>query len=340
MDADVTPDDEGGYFTWTDEELRRLLTSEEYGLFSLYFINKGRTMHHDDKKFVLSVCTGVNDIAQRVGIEVEKVKNILETARIKLLAERDKCQKSFIDTALYTSLNGMMISAYLKAFRAFGDGVLKDFAIKSLEKTLDMNVENGRLLRSQGVKALLDDYIYIIDALISTHEVSGNEEYRTLAEGFAETCLELFWDHENGGFFDTEEEVIGMRLKGIEDVPRPSANALAVIVLLKLAYMFDKEKYRQYAEKLLNVFSTDAQLMEIHGAYFFCGLDAFYRMLKLGINAPPDSELAKSVLSIYCPYSCIVYGNDKGSVIPCVRDTCYEPVDSAEQLKQLVSTLQ
>jgi hypothetical protein len=80
--------------------------------------------------------------------------------------------------------------------------------------------------------------------------------------------------------------------------------------------------------------------MEIHGAYFFCGLDAFYHMLKLDIQAPGDSALAKSALSTYYPYSCIVYGNDDaGSVIPCVRDTCYEPIDDTDGLKEFVNSL-
>jgi hypothetical protein len=340
MDADVTPDDEGGYFTWTDDEARSTLTADEYAVFSLYLMHKKNTMHHDNNKFVLSVSMGVDDIGQRLNIDVKNVKNRLESARLKLLAVRNKRQKPFVDAALYTSLNGMMIAAYLKAYRALGDEGLKEFAIKSLETILHINVEDGKLLHSQGVKAHLDDYIYIIDALIGVYEVSANGTYLALAERFMETCLEQFWDSEGGGFFDTEEEVVGLRLKGIEDVPRPSANALAVIVLLKLAAVLNKEEYRQYAEKLLNTFSTDAQLMEIHGAYFFCGLDALYRMLKLDVQAPSNSALAKSALSTYHPYSCIIYGNDdKGSVIPCIRDTCYEPVDSPEQLKQFVSTI-
>ena len=340
MDADVTPDDEGGYFTWTDDEMRGILTADEYAVFSLYFTHTKNTMHHDDNKFVLSVSMGVNDIGQRLKIDTENVKNRLESARRKLLAARNKRQKPFVDSALYTSLNGMMIAAYLKAYRALGDEELKEFAINSLERILQINVEDGRLLHSPGVKALLDDYIYFVDALICAYEVSANGEYLALAEGFMKTCLEHFWDSEGGGFFDTEEEVVGLRLKGIEDVPRPSANALAVIVLLKLAAMLNKEEYRQYAEKSLNTFSTDAQLMEIHGAYFFCGLDAFYRMLKLEIQAPSDSALAKSALSTYHPYSCIVYGSDdKGSVVPCVRDTCYEPVDNTDGLLTFVNSL-
>ena len=63
MDADVTPDDEGGYFTWTDDEIRGILTADEYAAFTLYFTHTKNTMHHDDNKFVLSVSMGVNDIA-------------------------------------------------------------------------------------------------------------------------------------------------------------------------------------------------------------------------------------------------------------------------------------
>ena len=152
MDADVTPDDEGGYFTWTDDEVRNILTADEYAVFSLYFMHTKNTMHHDDNKFVLSVSMGVNDIGQRLNIDAENVKNILESARRKLLDARNKRQKPFVDSALYTSLNGMMIAAYLKAYRALGDEGLKEFAINSLETILQINVEDGRLLHSAGCK--------------------------------------------------------------------------------------------------------------------------------------------------------------------------------------------
>ncbi|MFN3740325.1 MAG: hypothetical protein ACK4TF_06605 [Thermodesulfovibrionales bacterium] len=41
-----------------------------------------------------------------------------------------------------------------------------------------------------------------------------------------------FYDSTSGGFFDTDESVIGIRLKTIEDIPHPSANSLAIVVLI------------------------------------------------------------------------------------------------------------
>ena len=39
MDADVTPDDEGGYFTWTRDDLEKVLTDEECEVFSRHLFN-------------------------------------------------------------------------------------------------------------------------------------------------------------------------------------------------------------------------------------------------------------------------------------------------------------
>ena len=55
-------------------------------------------------------------------------------------------------------------------------------------------------------------------------------------------------------------------------------------------------------------------------------------MLKLAINASPGSELARAAVGIYSPVINIVYGEDKGHVIPCIKDTCFEPVDTSEGL--------
>jgi uncharacterized protein YyaL (SSP411 family) len=65
QDADVTPDDEGGYFTWTDEDFRKVMSDEEYRILSLYLFHEKGTMHHDGAKRVLFVSLEKNEIAQR-----------------------------------------------------------------------------------------------------------------------------------------------------------------------------------------------------------------------------------------------------------------------------------
>jgi uncharacterized protein YyaL (SSP411 family) len=100
--------------------------------------------------------------------------------------------------------------------------------------------------------------------------------------------------------------------------------------------MTEKEAYNQYAEKALKVFSLKAKDMGIHSGYYFCALDAYFNMLKLTLQTSPQSELTDAVLSFFTPNTSVVYGKDKGRVVPCLKNVCYEPIDSPESLRDFL----
>jgi uncharacterized protein YyaL (SSP411 family) len=339
MDADVTPDDEGGYFTWTDEDLRRVLGEEEYRVLSMHLFDPDNAVHHDPRKVVLSVRETVDDIARRTGVDALTTGKIIARGKQKLLAEREGRQKPFIDTALYTSLNGMMISAYCKAYRTFGDRTVLDRALLALERIREVNVRDGELYHSEGVKAFLEDYAYFCDGLIAVYEATGERKHLDEAKVLMDICIDRFRDSAGAGFFDTEEEVIGIRLKGIEDIPRPSPNAVAILVFLKLAAISGDDMYRDYATKTLEAFSSEASLMAIHGGYFFCALEVYYRMVKLEVRAGAGTSLAEASLFAHHPYTCIAWGDPGDNIIiPCIATTCFEPLDSVEKLRDFLKS--
>jgi len=275
QDADVTPDDEGGYFLWRDEDFKGLLTDGEYKVLSYYFLHRQGAMRHDTSKMVLHTGMGPGELAKKLDMEEGKVKKILSSGKERLLNEREKRQKPVVDRAMYTSLNGMLITSFLKAYRALGDERVKEFAVMSLDGISKTNVLNGQLLHSEGVEAFLDDYANFIDALINAYEMSGDKNYLDQADLYMGQCIGKFLDKNNGGFFDTENEVIGLRLKGIEDTPHPSANSIAVMCLIKLSLMLGKDEYMRYAESTLNCFASVARAAGIHCGYYFRALDAY-----------------------------------------------------------------
>jgi uncharacterized protein YyaL (SSP411 family) len=310
QDADVTPDDEGGYFLWQDEGFKNLLTDEEYKVLSHYFLHQNGAMRHDTSKMVLHVTEGTGELAKKLDMEEREVEEILLSGKQRLLKERGGRRKPVIDRAMYTSLNGMLISAFLKAFRALGDKSVKEFAIMSLNRILKINVLNGKLFHSEGVEAFLDDYVNLIDALISAYEVSGDKNYLDQADLYMGQCVGKFLDKKDGGFFDTEGEVIGMRLKGVEDTPHPSANSTGIMCLIKLSLMLGRDEYMRYAESALTHFALVARAIGIHGGYYFCALDAYFHMMKLDVHALPGSGLADEALTGFSPYKCVVYGEN------------------------------
>jgi uncharacterized protein YyaL (SSP411 family) len=334
QDADVTPDDEGGYFTWTEEEFKTLLDPDEYALLSTQLLHDQGSMHHDPSKKVLFAARSLQEIAAGLGRNVEDIRRVVRSGKQKLLAARTRREIPFIDKTLYTSLNGMLIASYFHAFSAIGNGEIRTFAVQSLERILNERLIGGRLYHTEDITAVLDDYVHLIDALIAAYEATAEARYLAVADELMAVCVEKFFDLEEGGFFDTEDNVLGTRLKKIEDIPHVSANALAIMLMLKLSLMTGKDAYRQKAEQSLRLFARSALEMSVHAGAFFCAHDAFYRMLKLTVEALPESELARTARAFTArSYSAIVYENNHERVVPCLYNVCYQPVYDPRDLE-------
>jgi len=100
--------------------------------------------------------------------------------------------------------------------------------------------------------------------------------------------------------------------------------------------MTNKNLYQEYAEKALKSFSLRAYDMGIHAGYYLCATDAYFHMLRLTMESSPESELTESALSFLIPYMGISYGEDRGRIVPCLKNICYEPIKSADVLKDFL----
>ncbi len=337
QDADVTPDDEGGYFTWTKDDFIETLSGEEYRVLK-YFLSEQGAMHHDNSKMVIFESKDNVEIAERTGTDVQKVQELIQTGKKKLLAERSERQSPFIDKTHYTSLNGMVITSFIHAFRILGDSYVKDFAFKSLDKIMSQRFINEELFHSDGVKAMLEDYVYLSEANISAYEITADSVYLKAAEKLMDMCIDTLWDDE-GGFFDTDTELLGMKIKAIEDTPHPSPNSVAIGLLFKLSFLTGKQSYAEKAEKSLSVFYSRAQNIGVHAGNYFNAMDAYFNPLKLTLSVKPDSGLACEAISSYHPHMTIFYGEDKRYIIPCFKTVCYEPIHNTVDFRGFLSNL-
>ena len=337
QDADVTPDDEGGYFTWTMDEIKESLSKREFEVISMHLINDKGRMHHDSRKFVLFVAESPEHVSAETGISLEEVKKIIREAKQKLLNVRNKREEPYIDKTLYTSINGLFISSYLKAFRISGDINLKTSALNSIRKILSLHYIKGNLNHTENVDGMLDDYIYFIDSLIIAYEATGDNNYIEIADRLMRKSLNDFWDKESGGFFDTDKDIIGVRLKTIEDIPSPSSNAVGIYSLLKLHYITGNDSYRNYAEKTLRLFSGTARESAIHSSSYLLALDSFFNMLSLTVEDSPGSSLSDTAFSTFRPYKTISYGKRGNKVVmPCSTEKCYKPINKRSTLESFI----
>ncbi len=338
QDADVTPDDEGGYFTWSADEFRATLTAEEYAVLSRHLLDPRGAMHHDPSRQVLFVVREPRDIAQELSLPLDDVERIIARGKEKLLLNRNARPAPFIDRTLYTSLNGMFIASFLRAHRVLNDPWLLDFSVASLDRILREHYRGPQLLHTAGIPGLLDDHVHLVEALLSAYEATGDARRLAQARDLMELTLVTFQDSE-GGFFDTGQEVLGTRLKRIDDIPHPSSNSTAIMLLLKLHRLTGEDRYQEAAERALSLFASSAAELGIHAGAYYSGLDAWFHLLTLTVEAPAESMLAQAARR-FASHTVIRYNGDHGRVVPCIGTLCGEPVTDPGALAASVSRLQ
>ncbi|MCU1301168.1 MAG: hypothetical protein JWQ87_1452 [Candidatus Sulfotelmatobacter sp.] len=301
QDADISMDDDGDYFTWTLEETRAALTEEEAQVAALHYdINEVGEMHHNPAKNVLYVRAPIEEIARRMSLGADRVKDLLDSAKKKMYAARLKRPTPYVDKTVYVGWNSMSVSAYLEAAKVLNLDEARRFALRSLDRILaqawkthpensvegaGLTLENSRLLHvvaysdpkaeHREVSGLLDDYAATALACLDAYEATADLSYFKFARAIADAMIGRFFDAVSGGFFDAEPPangkalgVLATRRKPLQDSPTPAGNPMAAIALLRLHHYTGDNAYREKAEQTLEVFAGAADQFGIFAATY------------------------------------------------------------------------
>ncbi|MGA3033237.1 MAG: thioredoxin domain-containing protein [Terracidiphilus sp.] len=284
QDADVGLDDDGDYFTWTVDEARAVLTSEEFEFAAAYWdIREVGDMHHNPAKNVLHVEKTLKEMAAEAGGTLESLRSRRDEIRAKLLAARIQRPAPFIDRTLYTGWNAMAVTAYLEAARVLRANEPKQFALRTLDRILKEAWDGEAVLRhviaypdgaaQEGhVPGPLDDYAFTLHACIDAWLASGAMRYYDAAIKLADAMIDLFADEDAGALFDSPAAGVGgaplgalaARRKPLQDAPTPAGNPTAASALLRLEALSGNKQYREIAEDTLACF---AGIVEHFGLY-------------------------------------------------------------------------
>ncbi|MGB8919397.1 MAG: thioredoxin domain-containing protein [Candidatus Sulfotelmatobacter sp.] len=287
QDADISMDDDGDYFTWTLDETRAVLTEEEAQAAALrYDINEVGEMHHNPAKNVLYVRAPIEEIARRMSLSVERVQDLLNSARKKMYAARLDRPTPYVDKTVYVGWNSMCVSAYLEAAKLLNLAAARSFALRSLDRILAEAWKPQRGLlhviaysdpkaEHREVAGLLDDYAATALACLDAYEATADLSYFKFAQAIADAMVEKFFDAVSGGFFDAEPAVEGKSLgvlstrrKPVQDSPTPAGNPMAAIALLRLHHYTNEAAYREKAELTLETFAGVAEQFGIFAATY------------------------------------------------------------------------
>ncbi len=247
LDAD-SEHQEGRFYVWDREEVRALLTEDEFAEVSQHY---GLTQppNFENRHWHLRVASPVRE------------PGILEKAKAKLFAAREKRVRPGRDEKVLVSWNALAIRGLAHAGRVFGRPEWSAAARRALGFIRRAMWRDGRLFATYKdgrarLAAYLDDYAFLSAALLELLQCEYRQEDLEFAEELAEVLLEQFEDREAGGFFFTarDHERLVHRPKPGHDSALPSGNGVAAWVLGRLAALTGEDRYASAAERTLELF--------------------------------------------------------------------------------------
>ncbi|MFA6196513.1 MAG: thioredoxin domain-containing protein [Sulfurimonas sp.] len=263
-DAD-SEGEEGTYFVYSYSEVNRALLENGY----------------ENVKEMLSemdVTLGGNFEGKNI-IRFESGKKPVWFGDVKILLQhiRKKREYPFIDKKIQISWSAMMIKSLFELGAI--DDKYNQRAIKNLEALLDSMYINGVLYhttlihKTPKVEAFLEDYAFLVQALLSAYKWTQNELYLIDAQRFTNKALEEFYNKGEWNFsigeFVTKAETT--------DNTYPSSVSIMIENLISLSTLLEDEKYVHFAFKTMEYNSYELGRKPI---YFPFMLTQMLRYLK------------------------------------------------------------
>jgi uncharacterized protein YyaL (SSP411 family) len=278
QDADIGPDDDGSFFTWTRHEMTAVLTPDELEVAARRFgIGTTGEMPHDPARNVLFLARTTRELAEESGRSLAEVESLLESATAKLTLAREKRAKPFVDRTPYTSWNGMMASAMLRASAVLDDPWAGEHALTTLRAVRQSVGPSVRLPHVSGVAGLLEDQIFTAQAAIDAFEATGDTDWLDWSVAVMDATWE--WHVEpGGGLRDVARDRTGAGLLDvgqtpIEDSPTPSPNGVAGVVCARLFAHTADPRWNERSRSLVEAFAGVAPGLGLHGAAWCLAAD-------------------------------------------------------------------
>jgi uncharacterized protein len=264
LDAD-SEGEEGKFYIWSPAEVAALLSDNEYDVAAKHWglsLPPNFESHH----WHLRVTETLEQVAARLRIEVSEVEARLAAARAKLYAAREQRVRPGRDEKILTSWNALMIQGMARAAAVFDREDWLASARRSLDFIRAKLWSDGRLLATYKdgrahLNAYLDDYAYLIAALVELLQVDYRAEDLEFAESLADILLERYEDRRAGGFFFTshDHEALLHRPKPGNDSSMPAGNGVAARAFQALHHFTGEQRYAAAAERILQTFYSDMQ---------------------------------------------------------------------------------
>ena len=357
LDAD-SEGEEGKFYVWKYEEIRDLLKDDGIIFAHFFGMKPGGNWEGENilwrKKEERIFCNEQN-------VSEEKLQKIIHKGKKLLLEKRHERVRPQTDDKIILGWNALMNTALSKAFAATGNESFRQLAIDNMQFLLNKfsNKNGGGFFHSwknnvAKQPAFLDDYAFLIQALIQLQETTGNTDYLEKARILVDYVIENFSDTASDFFFYTsasQTDVI-VRKKEVYDGAQPSGNAVMAENMHRLGLYVDKGEWKEKCSNMINSLGNAIVRYPTSFGVWACLL----MELTVGTNeiviiSDEPHPVLTQALKEYIPHKIIMSGiggsnsfpllsgkekTDKTSIFLCQNYSCEIPVSSVDALIALI----
>lgn len=249
--------EEGAYYIWKKEELKKLLQND-YPVFSDYY-NINEYGYWQQGNYILTRKNSNQQIFTKYKIDEIALQHKLTNCLTILNNHRNKRKKPSLDDKSLTSWNALMLTGYLEAYEALGNPSYLSTAQKNAQFIIDHQLKkDGSLFHSyknkkSSINGYLEDYATTISAFIKLYENTLNDSWLFIAKDLTDYCFEHFHNSNNNLFYFTSNKDSALVIRPLEyrDHVIPASNSVMAKNLFILGKHFNHKKYSDTAKKML-----------------------------------------------------------------------------------------
>jgi uncharacterized protein YyaL (SSP411 family) len=354
-----TEPEEGNFYVWNYQQLKQILSKEEFNAFENTFIIsksgnfEGKNVLQKQKK------KSINNLIKN---SLDKLFTIRygenSTKLTKFTPAKDNQEAKSIhwqgrippvtDTKMILSWNSLMISGLARAYGVFGDQNYLKLAQQVTNFILNNQWQKNRLYRLNydgkvSILAQSEDYAFFIKALLDLAQNSDDNSHYYLTQAIK---VQQEFDHhcgdvQEGGYYNNANDNCDdllIKEKSYIDNATPSPNGVAIANLVRLGFLTDNLEYFDKAEKTLKLFGDIMKKSPVSCPSLFVALNWYLQ----GTSVKTTKEVKSQINQQYLPTT--VYriteklpSNSIGVV--CSGLSCFEPAITIDQLLKQIKEI-
>ncbi len=317
---------EGKFYTWHYDELTTLLNKEQLHVLSIYsnITTEGNWEHTN----IIHKHISTEEVAKTLLLPISAVENTLQECLDILYHARTSRIRPGTDDKILLSWNALLITAFCKAGNALGEHIFIEEAIniatciqqhmKQPEQGMFHTYKNG----IAKINAMLDDYAFYIEALISLGGSTGDNNYYKQAEQWLNYCITHFIDEAETQFYfttATTTDVI-VRKREVYDGATPSSNATMAYNCWHVGILFNNSAYKQIAHNMILLQQhIIARYPTSFGKWAQLILEMHKGTKEIAIVGNNHNAKAKEVLALYIPHKVLMQSIDEDETWPLLQ---------------------